>query len=99
MRVTILGCGGSSGVPMIGGQWGACDPSEPKNRRLRSSVLVEEGATTLLIDSCTDLRAQLLREDTKKITAVLYTHAHADHSHGIDDLRAMNFYMQAPIDI
>jgi phosphoribosyl 1,2-cyclic phosphate phosphodiesterase len=99
MKVTILGCGGSGGVPMIGGEWGECDPKNPLNRRSRASILVEEGDTTLLIDTSPDLRTQLLRENTQKVSAVLYTHAHADHCHGIDDLRAMNWHMKAPIDI
>lgn len=99
MKITILGCGGSGGVPMIGNDWGNCDPKNNKNRRLRASVLVEYKATTLLIDTSPDLREQLLSADVRKLTAVLYTHAHADHCHGIDDLRAMNWCMKAPIDV
>lgn len=92
MRVTILGCGSSSGVPSIGNRWGACDPSEPRNRRLRSSVLVEAGGRSILIDSSPDLREQLLRVNhDAMIDAILYTHAHADHLHGIDELRWVNF--------
>lgn len=99
MRVTLLGCGSSTGVPAIGPDgWGNCDPENPKNRRTRPSLLVEEGDTTILIDTPPDLRDQLLRERKYKIDAVLYTHAHADHVHGIDDLRSVNFHMGAEID-
>lgn len=99
MIVTVLGCGGSGGVPLIGNDWGLCNPANPKNRRLRASVLVEEGDTTLLIDASPDLRQQLLTGNVQKLTAVLFTHGHADHTHGIDDLRSMNWRMKAPIDI
>lgn len=99
MRVTILGCGGSSGVPLIGNVWGDCDPDEPRNRRTRPSILVQEGDTTVLVDTSPDLREQLLRARVTRIDAVLFTHAHADHTHGIDDLRAMNWLMRAPIDV
>lgn len=92
LRATILGCGSSPGVPRIGNDWGACDPSEPKNRRLRCSLLIEraspEGKTTVLVDTGPDLRAQLLTADVRTLDAVVYTHPHADHIHGIDDLRA-----------
>jgi phosphoribosyl 1,2-cyclic phosphate phosphodiesterase len=90
MRVTILGCGGASGVPLIGGTWGNCDPLESRNRRRRSSILVERGATTLLVDTGPDLRAQLLDAGVKRLDAILYTHIHADHTHGIDEIRALN---------
>jgi phosphoribosyl 1,2-cyclic phosphate phosphodiesterase len=99
MQVTILGCGWSGGVPVVGNEWGACDPANPRNRRTRPSILVEEGGTTLLIDTSPDLREQLLRENVQRIDAVLYTHAHADHAHGIDDLRSMNWRMNAAIPI
>ena len=97
MRVTILGCGGSGGVPLAdgtpGGNWGACDPSEPRNRRTRVSVLVEQhsggGGTTLLIDASPDLRQQILDRGVRRIDAVLFTHAHADHCHGLDELRSV----------
>lgn len=92
---TILGSGSSGGVPRIGGDWGACDPDEPRNRRLRSSFLIEKfdagGATRLLIDSSPDIRQQLLNANISKLDAVAYTHSHADHIHGIDDLRVV-FY-------
>jgi phosphoribosyl 1,2-cyclic phosphate phosphodiesterase len=97
MRVTILGCGGSSGVPLIGNFWGDCDPGEPRNRRRRVSILVEQGDTRVLVDASPDLREQLLDAKVGKLAAVVLTHAHADHLHGIDDLRAVNFHMQAPL--
>jgi phosphoribosyl 1,2-cyclic phosphate phosphodiesterase len=97
MRVTILGCGGSSGVPLIGNFWGDCDPNEPRNRRRRVSILVEHGGTRVLVDASPDLREQLLDAGVDSLTAVVLTHAHADHLHGIDDLRAINFLMQAPL--
>lgn len=87
MRVTILGCGASGGVPLITGEWLGCDPQNPKNRRRRASIVVEKNGTTLLVDTSPDLREQCLSADIRKIDAVLYTHDHADHTHGIDDLR------------
>ncbi len=87
MKLTILGCGTSGGVPKMPEYWGACDPANPKNRRRRASVLVEEGGTTLLIDTTPDLREQMLSARVKHLDAVFYTHDHADHTHGIDDLR------------
>lgn len=87
MRVTILGCGTAGGVPQIGGEWGVCDPDEPRNRRLRPSILVEQGEARLLVDASPDLRFQALRAGFDRLDAVLFTHAHADHTNGIDDLR------------
>lgn len=91
MRFTILGCGSSPGVPRIHGDWGACDPNEPKNRRLRCSLLVERisenGTTRIVIDTSPDFREQMLSAKVPRIDGVLYTHPHADHVHGIDDLR------------
>lgn len=92
MKVTILGCGASSGVPWIGNDWGDCDPNEPRNRRTRSSIIVESETTRLLIDTSPDLRRQLLDNDIGDFDAVLYTHAHADHAHGIDDVRVLYRY-------
>lgn len=97
MRVTILGCGGSGGVPLITGEWGECDPLNPKNRRLRASIAVEHGGTTLIVDTSPDLRAQCLAANIRRIDAVLYTHDHADHTHGIDDLRPFVYIQKKPI--
>ena len=98
MRFTILGCGSSGGVPRLGGHWGDCDPSNPKNTRRRCSLLVERdgpgGTTTVLIDTSPDLRAQLLDTGTGRLDGVVYTHSHADHVHGIDDLRMIVFNMR-----
>lgn len=95
MRLTILGCGSSGGVPRLGGVWGACDPGNPKNRRRRCSLLVErfgdDGATRVLIDTSPDMRDQLLDAGVGTLDAVVYTHPHADHVHGLDDLRQIVF--------
>ncbi len=100
---TILGCGSSGGVPRLGGNWGDCDPSEPKNRRQRCSMLVDRitsnGKTSVLIDSSPDLRNQLLNADVGSLDAVVYTHDHADHVHGIDDLRMIVFNMRKRLPI
>ncbi len=92
-KITILGCGSSGGVPRIGNEWGRCDPSNPKNRRRRCSALVTQsgpaGETRILFDTSPDLREQLLSNGISHLDAVLYTHEHADHTHGIDDLRAL----------
>ena len=99
MKVTILGCGPSGGVPGIGHVWGKCDPQNPKNRRLRPSILIENSDISLLVDTSPDIRQQLLNADLKSLDAVLYTHGHADHLHGIDDLRSINRLQSAPIDV
>jgi phosphoribosyl 1,2-cyclic phosphate phosphodiesterase len=99
MRVTMLGCGPSWGIPRIGGDWGACDPSNPRNRRRRVSLLVEVAGKVLLVDTSPDMRAQLLDAGVQRVDAVLFTHTHADHLHGIDDLRAVNWLMQGAIPI
>jgi len=99
MKVTVLGCGSSGGVPTIGNNWGLCDPLNPRNRRTRVSILVEEADTSLLVDTSPDMRQQLLACNLQNLTAVLYTHAHGDHSHGIDDLRAVNWLIKKPIDV
>lgn len=87
VKVTILGCGTSGGVPKMPEHWGACDPENPKNRRLRASILVEQGDSTVVVDTTPDFRAQMLAARVQKLDAVFYTHDHADHVHGIDDLR------------
>ena len=98
MRVTILGCGTAGGVPQIGGYWGVCDPAEPRNRRLRPSILVEKGEARLLVDASPDLRVQALEAGFDRLDGVLFSHAHADHSHGIDDLRYIARRMERMID-
>lgn len=95
LRVTILGCGSSGGVPRLGGEWGECDPQNPRNRRRRCSLLLERvgkaGTTRVLIDTSPDMREQLLDAGIGALDAVVYTHSHADHVHGIDDLRMIVF--------
>lgn len=91
MKAVILGCGTSSGVPRVGNHWGACDPENPRNRRRRSSILVEHAGTRILIDTAPDLREQLLDAGIDHLDAVFYTHDHADHTHGIDDLRHLAY--------
>ncbi|MEN9683535.1 MAG: hypothetical protein RLZZ427_1286 [Pseudomonadota bacterium] len=98
MKLVILGCGTSTGVPRIGNDWGLCDPQEPKNRRTRASVMVESAAgARLLVDTSTDLRQQLLSNTIDKVDAVFWTHDHADHAHGIDDMRVMRYGRAGPI--
>ena len=91
MKVRILGCGTSSGVPRIGNDWGDCDPDYPKNRRRRASILVEHQGKRILVDTGPDLREQLLDAQVATLDAVLWTHEHADHCHGIDELRSVYF--------
>ncbi len=102
MKVTILGSGTSTGVPRLGGEqgadWGLCDPGEPKNRRTRVAVLLENNAgARILVDTPTDLRAQLLANEIHRVDAVFWTHDHADHCHGIDDLRPLRYGRAGPI--
>lgn len=102
---TILGCGSSGGVPRIGNVWGACDPAEPRNRRRRCALLVEgwtdgsEEPTRVLIDTGCDLREQLLDARVDRVEAVFYTHEHADHTHGIDDLRVLALHNRRLVDV
>lgn len=97
LKVTILGSGASGGVPLIGNEWGVCDPKESKNRRRRSSILIQSARTTVLVDASPDCRAQLLDAGVDRLNAIIFTHAHADHIHGIDDLRWVNVAMGAVI--
>jgi len=103
LRFTILGCGSSGGVPRLGGHWGECDPENPRNSRRRCAMLIERetgaGVTRVLIDTPPDLRAQLLDAGIGLLDAVAYTHAHADHVHGIDDLRMIVFNMRARLPV
>lgn len=98
LKITLLGCGSSGGVPRLGEKWGACDPLNPKNRRQRCSALIEKkntkGTTRVLIDTSPDMRDQLLNAGIGELDAVLYTHAHADHVHGLDDLRMIVINMR-----
>ena len=101
---TILGCGSSAGVPRVAGGWGACDPANPKNRRRRCSLMVERqgfssGKTTVLVDTSPDVREQLIDADVTALDAVLYTHDHADHTHGIDDLRPLVLHQHRRVDV
>ena len=98
MKITILGCGTSSGVPMIGCDCAVCRSPDPRNRRRRVSALVETGSARLLIDTPPDLHAQLVDAGVSHLDAVLYTHGHADHVHGIDDLRSINFHTGRALD-
>lgn len=97
MKIRILGCGTSFGVPRIGNDWGACDPEEPRNRRTRSSILIESGGKRLLVDCGPDLREQLLAADVATLDGVIVTHDHADHCHGIDELRAVEQALGRPV--
>lgn len=99
MRVTILGSGSAAGCPSVSGGWGKCDPANPKNRRLRPSIFVEEGPTSILVDTSPDLRMQMLNANIRHLDAVLYTHGHADHIHGIDDLREINRITRRPLPV
>src|SRR5690606_25529578 len=101
---TIMGCGSSGGVPRIGGNWGVCDPANTKNRRSRCSLLIEgrtgeSEPTRIVIDTGCDLREQLLANRVDRVEAVLYTHEHADHTHGIDDLRVLALNNRKRVDV
>lgn len=97
MKLRVLGCGTSFGVPRVGNDWGACDPAEPRNRRRRVSITVEHAGTRILVDTGPDLRKQLLDAGVDRVDAVIWTHDHADHCHGIDDLRQLFHATGAPI--
>jgi phosphoribosyl 1,2-cyclic phosphate phosphodiesterase len=100
--ITILGCGSSGGVPRPGMGWGACDPAEPRNRRRRCSILIrqegEGGVTQALVDTSPDLREQLIDADVRHLDGIVFTHDHADHTHGIDDVRPLVIHMRKRID-
>ncbi|WP_102830238.1 MBL fold metallo-hydrolase [Bartonella bovis] len=103
-RFTILGCGSSPGVPRPNGYWGACDPNNPKNKRYRTSLLVERidksgKKTTVVIDTGSDFRSQMIESHVNHLDAAVYTHSHADHVHGIDDLRSYALAQKSLIDI
>ena len=97
MKVRILGCGTSTGVPKIGNEWGLCDPNEPRNARLRTSLLAESGGAQMLVDCGPDLRQQLLAAKVAQLAGVIVTHAHGDHCHGIDELRPVSQAVGSPI--
>lgn len=104
LTITILGCGSSAGVPRLGGpqgagDWGACDPNNPKNRRRRCSILLSKGETAVLVDTSPDLREQLLAQRVTRLDAVLMTHPHADQTNGIDDLRPLTYLMKKRVDM
>ena len=99
MRVTILGCGASGGVPLIGCDCAVCASDNPKNKRTRVSILIEVNGLRILVDTPPDIRMQALRHNIQSVDAIIYTHAHADHVHGIDDVRSFNFHKNAAIPV
>lgn len=99
MKVRVLGCGSSGGVPLIGCKCPICTSNDPRNRRTRVSITVEEGNTRVLVDASPDLRQQFLANDLSVVDAVVLTHGHADHVHGLDELRSINYYRNAPLDL
>ena len=99
MKIRVLGCGAAGGVPMISRGWGECDPNNPKNRRTRTSLLIKNDEDNILIDTGPDLREQLINAGVSRLSAVLYTHEHADHTHGIDELREINRVMKCGIPV
>jgi phosphoribosyl 1,2-cyclic phosphate phosphodiesterase len=99
LKITFLGTGTSSGVPMIGCACAVCTSVNKKDNRLRSSILVESAATTIVVDTTPDFRYQMLRANVKKLDAVLFTHPHKDHIAGLDDVRAFNFFQREPMEL
>ena len=99
MEIVVLGCGASTGVPMLGLGWGKCDPNNPKNRRTRVSLLIKNGEDNIILYTSPDIREQLFRENITKVNAIVYTHYHADHVSGIDELRSLYFSNKQNIDI
>jgi phosphoribosyl 1,2-cyclic phosphate phosphodiesterase len=99
MKVTMLGCGPSQGVPVVGNRWGDCDPSNPKNRRSRPSIVVEDNGVRLLVDMAPDVRDQLLSNEINQIDAVLFTHLHYDHVAGIGELRTLSHLARRRLEV
>lgn len=99
MKVTILGCGPSQGVPVVGNRWGDCDPSNPKNNRTRPSIVVEDNDTRILVDMSPDVRSQLLDNEINLIDAVLFTHLHYDHVAGLGELRTLSFLAKRRLEV
>lgn len=99
LKITFLGTGTSSGVPMIACNCEVCTSADPKDKRLRSSILVESETTSIVVDTTPDFRYQMLRLGVKKLDAVLFTHSHKDHVAGLDDIRAFNFFQEMPMDV
>jgi phosphoribosyl 1,2-cyclic phosphate phosphodiesterase len=99
MKVRILGCGSSGGVPLIGCKCAVCTSADPRNKRTRVSIVVEDRETRVLVDASPDLRQQFLAADLAVVDAVILTHAHADHVHGLDELRSVNFHRKGPLDV
>jgi phosphoribosyl 1,2-cyclic phosphate phosphodiesterase len=99
IKITFLGTGTSGGVPMIGCSCYVCTSPDEKDKRLRSSILVQSRTTTLVVDTTPDFRTQMLRENVKKLDAVIFTHPHKDHIAGLDDIKAYNFFQNKPMDI
>ena len=97
MKVRIMGAGASSGVPYVSGDWGRCDPNQPKNKRTRASILIEDKCERIVVDTGPDFRAQFIESGSGPIDGVIFTHSHADHVHGIDDIRAINSMMKKEI--
>lgn len=99
IKVTILGCGPAGGVPSISEGWGNCDAANAKNHRRRASILIQDGHSTVLVDTSPDLRIQLLDAKINKLDGVVFTHSHADHIHGLDELREINRVIRGPLDV
>ena len=97
MKVRVLGCGTSTGVPKVGNDWGLCDPEEPRNARLRTSIIVESGDERMMVDCGPDLRQQLLAAEVGRLDGVIVTHAHGDHCHGLDELRPVSQALSGPV--
>ena len=99
MQIKILGCGSSPGVPSVGNRWGLCNPKNKKNRRSRTSIFISDDKTNILVDTSPDLRSQLIKNNIDRAEYLIYTHHHADHLNGIDDIRGLNRVMKAPINM